>query len=70
MNMTSMDNISLFTISERGENITQLGFNITGLTNITGERSGFHVSQRDVRFREIVNKMDVYWIPIIFVLGE
>ncbi len=70
MDGTNMDNISLFTLTERGENISQLGFNMTGLTNISGERSASHVSQGDVKFREIVNNMDVYWIPIIFVLGK
>lgn len=29
----------------------------------------FYVSVSDQRFRHVVNEMEVYWIPIIFVLG-
>ena len=30
---------------------------------------GFYVSASDQRFRNVVNAMEVYWVPIIFVLG-
>ena len=29
----------------------------------------FYISSSDQRFRHVVNEMEVYWIPIIFVLG-
>ena len=32
--------------------------------------STLYVSASDQKFRDIVNVMEVYWIPIIFVLGE
>ena len=38
--------------------------------NMTPPYVKFHVSASDQRFRDIVNEMEVYWIPIIFILGE
>ena len=30
----------------------------------------FYVSASDQRFRNVVNAMEVYWTPVIFILGR
>ena len=50
-----------FDILERNTSYSQ--------NNMTSSYVKFYVSASDQRFRDIVNEMEVYWIPIIFVLG-
>ncbi len=71
MNTKGADDVTFITL--QGENSSHHEFNMTGFTNISmhpEQSSGIYVSEGDLKFREIVNTMDVYWIPIIFVLGR
>ena len=71
MNTKGTDDVTFITL--QGENSSHHGFNMTGFTNISmlpEQGSEVYVSEGDLKFREIVNMMDVYWIPIIFVLGK
>ena len=73
MNDKGTEDVTLITISGGSQNSSHLGFNMSGFTNISilpDQGNEVYVSEGDLKFREIVNTMDVYWIPIIFVLGK
>ncbi len=38
--------------------------------NSTGHTTVQHVSESDLRFRHIVNDIEIYWIPLLFVIGK
>ena len=38
--------------------------------NRTSDTAVQHVSESDLRFRHIVNDIEIYWIPLLFVIGK